>query len=316
MSQNTALNAPTQYITASNGTNYAYRHLGGPLTSTSPPPLVMHIHFRANMDLWDPLLLSTLSAKRPILIFDQPGIGRTPGTVPTTYQGWADDLITLIDTLGVKKFDLLGFSMGGIAVQHVALTRPDQVRRLILAGTTASIPQSDYDRLESVVKPRDQYPPEPIKALAEAETLEEGKKALEYSFFYETEHGRAAFAKYWSRVNERNVEGEDLILKLNNIPASKRQVQAAEHSQTPNPDGSFDRLGELKMPVLVANGDFDVLWPSSRSWELYRYIENAQLVMYPKAGHGFLWQYAEAFGRDINNFLDSEEWEKLPVAKL
>ena len=206
--------------------------------------------------------------------------------------------------------------MGGIAVQYVALTRgPDLVRRLVLAGTTASVPLGDYQKLEGVVQPRDQYPPGPIKALSDAESVEESKEALAYSFFYNDTHGRAAFDQYWSRITERDVPDEELILKLNDKEASKRQVAAAEHSQTPNTDGTFERLHELKMPVLVANGDDDVLWPSSRSWELYRYIEKTQLIMYPKSGHGFLWQYAEIFGKDTNQFLDTEEWDGLPTAK-
>ena len=69
------------------------------------------------------------------------------------------------------------------------------------------------------------------------------------------------------------------------------------------------------MPVLVANGDDDLLIPSSRSWELYSQIQNAQLILYPKAGHGFLWQYAELFGKHVNRFLDGGEYDGL-VSKL
>jgi pimeloyl-ACP methyl ester carboxylesterase len=315
MSVYTALNAPTQFITASNGTKFAYRHLGPALASTNALPLVMHIHYRANMDLWDPLLLSCLSAHRPVLIFDEPGVGRTPGTVPTTYQGWADDVILFTDALGLKKIDLLGFSMGGIAVSYVALKRPVLVRRLILAGTTASVPM-DKEKIEGVVKPREQAPPEQITALSGSDGAEEEKKSLAFSFFYNDEAGRTAFEKYWSRVLERKVAGEDLNLRLLGKEGSQRQFEAAIDTNTPSPRGSFDRLHELKMPVLVANGDNDTLIPSSRSWELYRNIESAQLIMYPKAGHGFIWQYAEMFAKHVNEFLDAEEYDRLPAAKL
>lgn len=211
--------------------------------------------------------------------------------------------------------------MGGIAVQYVALTRPDLVRRLILAGTTASVPGvKKYDDMTDLVGRREQPPPEPIKALtnASSESIVEGKKALAYSFFYDDDQGRAEFEKYWSRILQRNVDGEELILTLLDREATMDQWQTAVNANTPDPQGkgSFDRLDGLKMPVLVANGDNDVLIPSSRSWELYRLIENAALIMYPKAGHGFLWQYADMFGRHVNQFLDSEVFGGLGASKL
>ena len=57
-------------------------------------------------------------------------------------------------------------------------------------------------------------------------------------------------------------------------------------------------------------------WPSSRSWELHGDIGKAQLIMYPKAGHGLSWQYAEIFVRNISHFLVAEEYDRLPKAQL
>lgn len=85
-----------------------------------------------------------------------------------------------------------------------------------------------------------------------------------------------------------------------------RQLKCYAHWSTHNPGDSFDRLGELKMPVLVINGDDDLLIPTNRSWELLKGIDNAQLFIYPRAGHGFLWQYAKTVADDINKFLDFE----------
>ena len=65
------------------------------------------------------------------------------------------------------------------------------------------------------------------------------------------------------------------------------------------------------MPVLVANGDNDTLIPSSRSWELMTQIPNAHLILYPRAGHGFLWQYAELYATHINMFLDRTEFDNV-----
>lgn len=300
----TAQTAATQHVTANNGVRFAYRRIG-PSTGT---PLVMHIHYRANMDLWDPVFVNTLASARPVIIFDNAGVGRSSGQVPETFQGWADDAISFIEALGLKQVDFLGFSMGGYAAQMVALTAPHLVRKLVLSGTGASTPSAAH--VAGVVWPREQAAADPVKALAEAVTREEGQKALAFSFFYDDDDGRAAFERYWGRVQERTAEPPMLDL-LDREVGGTRQFAAAVHSFKVNPRASFDRLGELRMPVLVANGDNDVLIPSSRSWELMTQIANCQLIIYPRAGHGFLWQFPELYATHVGRFLDGTEFDNL-----
>ena len=88
---------------------------------------------------------------------------------------------------------------------------------------------------------------------------------------------------------------------------AKIQAQAMMEWSTPNPRNSVERLGELKLPVFVCNGDDDVLVPTVNSWELLEGIKDAQLVIYPQAGHGFFDQYAELFAEHVRLFLDGPE---------
>lgn len=70
-------------------------------------------HLRGNMDWWDPSLINALSKKRPVILFDGPGVGRTAGTVPQSIESMAEDMIQFIEALGLQgKVDLLGYSMG------------------------------------------------------------------------------------------------------------------------------------------------------------------------------------------------------------
>ena len=298
----TAQTAITQYVEAKNGVRFAYRCIG----DDKGIPLVMHIHFRANMDLWDPIFVNTLAKARPVIIFDNAGVGRSTGEVPETFQGWADGVVSFVEALGLTKIDLLGFSMGGYTAQMTALTAPDRVRKLVLSGTGSSLPSADH--VAGVMWPRDQPPAGAIKALSESKGSE-GPQSIAYSFFYDDDQGRAGFKKYWKRLQERTAEPLNLEL-LDRNGAAKRQMNAAlDYSSKKNPRAAFDRLGELKMPVLVANGDNDVLIPTSRSWELYHQIPNAQLILYPRAGHGFIWQYAQLYATHINMFLDGDDFE-------
>ncbi|KAL7949330.1 Alpha/Beta hydrolase protein [Trichoderma barbatum] len=290
----------TRYITAADGFKYAYRWIG----SSEGVPIVMHGFFRSNMDFWDPILVNTLAEKRPVILFDQAGVGRSTGTIPTTYQGWADCQINLTNALGIGRYDVAGFSMGGLSAQLVALTVPHQVRKLVLMGTTAAIPREGSDT-GGIVWPRENAEPEPMAVLTNSEvTAVDVQHAITFSFFYQTDAGREAAQGWWDRVNERKVEGEAPLLEFVHPVGTARQLEAVIHWNTPERIDTYDRLGDLEMPVLVMNGDDDLLVPSSRSWELAKKIPNSQLIIYPKAGHGFLYQYAELTAAHVNLFLD------------
>jgi pimeloyl-ACP methyl ester carboxylesterase len=138
--------------------------------------------------------------------------------------------------------------------------------------------------------------------------MEETGEALRISMFPYSKPGIEAFLSYWARVSERAVEP----LNLEFLPMAEggdNQMSSIFDALIPNPKAAFDRLGELSMPVLVANGDNDVLVPPSLSWELLTQIKNAQLIIYPKSGHGFIWQYAQRFAEDIHRFLDGVEFD-------
>ncbi|MBP2707187.1 alpha/beta hydrolase [Microbispora sp. RL4-1S] len=127
------LTAPNQSIEAANGIRYAYRRFGN--TETAAVPLVFLQHFRGNLDNWDPILVDAIAARREVILLDNVGVGGSTGTVPSTVQEMALGALAFIDALGLKTYDLFGFSLGGFVAQEVALIRPPQVRRIVLAGT-------------------------------------------------------------------------------------------------------------------------------------------------------------------------------------
>ncbi|KAL7933156.1 Alpha/Beta hydrolase protein [Trichoderma chlorosporum] len=291
---------PTQYIVAADGVKYAYRRIG----SSEGIPLVMHGFFRSNMDFWDPTLINGLAEKRPVILFDQAGVGRSSGTIPTTYQGWADCQINLTNALGINRYDVAGFSMGGLSAQLVALAVPHQIRKLVLMGTTAAAPRETSD-IDGIVWPRENVRPEPMAVLTGSKgSAEEVQHAIARSFFYQTDAGGEAAQGWWDRVNGRKVDGEAPLLKFVDPEGTARQLEAVTHWNTPEKIDAYDRLSDLNIPVLVMNGDDDLLVPSSRSWELAKKIPNSQLIIYPKGGHGFLYQYAKLTAAHVNMFLD------------
>ena len=122
--------APTRFIETGLET-YAYRRFG----AGAAPPLVFLQHFTGTLDNWDPAVTGALAEGREVILFESAGVGRSTGEVPDTIAGMAAHLFAFADALGLIQVDLLGFSLGGMVAQQVALERPSLVRKMLLVGT-------------------------------------------------------------------------------------------------------------------------------------------------------------------------------------
>jgi len=75
-----------------------------------------------------------------IILPDTRGHGRSGGAnLPATYAAFVDDVIALMDSLGLARATLVGFSDGGCSALHAARLHPDRVTNLVLIGTPYSL---------------------------------------------------------------------------------------------------------------------------------------------------------------------------------
>lgn len=100
-----------------------------------------------------------------------------------------------------------------------------------------------------------------------------------------------------ARLKTRTID-RDKAVGLGALGRQRRAIEAWGR-QAPH---DLSRLGQ---PTLVANGDHDIMVPSENSMELARRILGAELVLYPDAGHGGIFQYHDAFLVSSKIFLDS-----------
>ncbi|MDQ0925633.1 pimeloyl-ACP methyl ester carboxylesterase [Pseudarthrobacter sp. W1I19] len=277
MSQYTA---PNLAIEGSNATTYAYRRFGKAGTT----PIVFFQHFRGNLDSWDPALVDSIAAEREVILFDASGVALSTGTVPTTFKEFGRDALTFIDALSLDEVDLFGFSIGGFVAQEVALQRPNLVRRIILAGTG---PEGGQDMHGWADEPR---------AHAMKDIQDAGD--IHYLFFNSSEESRGKGDEFVSRIFTR-IEGRDADVSL-----AARDALAAANIEWGIPDpAKLARLASITAPTLVANGDKDIMVPTANSYLLAGTIPNAELIIYPNANHGFLFQYPHEFAAEVLAFL-------------
>jgi pimeloyl-ACP methyl ester carboxylesterase len=103
----------------------------------SGEPLVLICGLSADLTVWR-LLLPELAKHFRVVSLDNRGAGRSSAPdEPYTIQGMADDAIALLDHLQIAAANVLGWSMGGVIAQSIALARPEMVKRLVLLGSFA-----------------------------------------------------------------------------------------------------------------------------------------------------------------------------------
>src|SRR5580692_9208882 len=119
------ITAPTLFLETSNE-RYAYRRFG---RGTAPPLLCLQ-HFTGTLDNWDPAVTDALAAGREVILFENAGLGRSTGTVPETMSGMATHALAFLDALGLKRVDILGYSLGGMVAQQIVLERFSLVHKM------------------------------------------------------------------------------------------------------------------------------------------------------------------------------------------
>lgn len=265
----TYINAANQFISV-NGTRLAYRELG----PRGGVPLVLLNHWGAVLDNFDPRIVDGLATTHHVIAVNYRGIGLSGGSAPVTIDAMARDAIAMIRALGHSQIDLLGFSLGGFVAQDITLKAPELVRKLILTGTGPA-GGTGIARVGAVSWPLI------IKGLL---TMRDPKT---YLFFTGTKIGRAAAKTFLARLTERKADRD----KGPSPRAFLRQLAAIRAWGLQAPQD----LGRFRIPVLVANGDNDLMVPTANSHDMARRIRGAELVIYRDAGHGGIFQYHDQF---------------------
>jgi pimeloyl-ACP methyl ester carboxylesterase len=275
--------SPTSVLRAANGIDYVYREVGD-----GAPPLVLLQHFRGNLDNWDPALIDALASGRRVLAFDNVGVGGSTGTTPSTFAQMATDAVAFIDAMELENVDVLGFSIGSLVGQQIALVRPALVHRLVLASAAPQGAAGMHGWAPEVIAAVGQRAPNPSGYLD--------------VFFTPSAVSRQSGLELLGRIAAREQDRD------RPTTWQTRQAQYDAVCGWGIPDHALlQRVGAIDIPVFIANGDGDPMIRPHYSYLLAGLIPGARIKIYPDSAHGFLFQHHAAFAADVAQFLSASD---------
>ncbi len=245
-------------------------------------PLLLIAGLGANATLWE-TQIPLLARELRVVAFDNRGAGRSDRPDgPYSLPLFADDTAALMDFLGIDDAHIYGESMGGMIAQELALRHPQRVRSLVLGCTIFGGPQAVSPSQEALITLA------ALASLSPEEALERG-----LGVFYHPSH-----------VEEMRPLWQTYVQTRTTPEAYQRQLEACIAFD------SYERLPQIEAPTLVINGEDDALLPAENSRILAERIPDAELVLFPNAGHLYFQERPAEAGAAVLDFLRRHSSQK------
>ena len=243
-------------------------------------PIVLIHGYPFDHSMWEPQV-QALKDRYRVVTYDVRGLGRSPaGDAPPSMEGLVDDLLILLDLLGIPAAVLCGLSMGGYGHIDYNMRKggaPQRLLGLVLADTRseADTEQGRQGRLANIRQIEDE---------GLARVAEESLKKV-----------------FAPGTLARNAPCVDLIRRtiMKNDP---RGVCFAARAIMSRAD-TTPILPQIKVPVLVMTGEHDSLTPPAVGQAMARAVPHAVFVQIPGAGHLSSLENPAAFNKHLLDFL-------------
>ncbi len=218
-------------------------------------------------------MLYNLSRYAKLVFFDRRAdmLSTTSGHGMASVSELADDIEALRKTLGVERVTVLGHSFGATIALNYALHHPANVKRLILVSASASV-ENPYEGEKRILKTLSKV------EMANYRSSEGGTGAmkpcervrLRYSVLYPHyfhklipyEFDRGVYTAYFDALSKKEALAEN---------ATGLDVRA--------------QLSEIKVPVLVVSGRYDLVTTPDQSFQLAEGLPQSRLVVLEHSGH-------------------------------
>jgi pimeloyl-ACP methyl ester carboxylesterase len=227
--------------------------------------------------VWEYQIPAFAAAGYRVIAFDRRGWGRTainsaesqpassqPGTA-------ADDLLGLLDQLGLDRVHLAGTAAGAFVALDFALSYPRRVRSLVIANSIGGVQDADFLELGRRIRPQPQFDALP----PEFRELGPSYRA-----------GNPAGTQRWMELE-----------KTSRPPGPPAPPQPLRNRMT------FALLETITAPTLLLTGDADLYAPPPVLQLFAARIKGSEVSIVPEAGHSAYWEQPELFNRAVLNFL-------------
>ncbi|QWD75402.1 alpha/beta hydrolase [Polynucleobacter sp. MWH-UH24A] len=252
-------------------------------------PIILIAGYSQTMGMWDPGLLDELSKNNKLIIFDNRGIGLSTDSMEnkTTIAQMADDAAGLVRALGYKKVNILGWSMGARIAQQFLIRHHD----LVIKGILCSPNPGGKFQIKASKKVTDELN-NPNLSLMENVAL----------LFPQNEAGKQAAKDALARLNAAKLAGT-IPLDFNISKETKMRQDRARTVLWDSDNQNYVDLRNIKVPVLVAGGRFDIIDAPKNAQIIANQIPYSWLT-YFDGGHAFLFQQRQKFSETVRAFLN------------
>lgn len=242
------------------------------------PVLVLSHSLGSSMAMWYPQV-ELLEAQFQMLRYDIRGHGGSDAPEGAyTLDQLGDDVVGLLDVLGIHVVHWVGLSMGGMIGQNLALYHTDRVRSIALCDTAAILPDDAQpiwqERIDTARK-------DGMEALVQG-TLERW------------------FTPAYLSKNPPGVErirGQFLATSVTGYIGCSEAIRGLDY---------LERLSEIKIPALIIVGEDDPGTPVSAAEAIHQRIPDSRLVILPSAAHLSNVEQSNAFNSALMGFLQEQ----------
>jgi pimeloyl-ACP methyl ester carboxylesterase len=244
-------------------------------------PLLVLNGFAATSSDWDPSFIKRLASSNELFLLDNRGIGGSKDDgEPFDIGKLAGDAARVIETLGIERASVIGWSMGGFIAQAFAVEYPNRVDKLVLLSTDLGGSEADLAS------------PGVWSALLDTSGGPKEQARRLFFLLFPQNVAESFYPQFGDIVAAARAQ---LSVELLNRQAAAMDVW--------HRNGLTNQLRDIRVPVLIATGTEDIVIPASNALKLANTIPGAWLAQFPHGGHAFIAQYPVALANLINSFL-------------
>ena len=246
----------------------------------SGPPLLLLPGLAATADYWASLV-PALAPHFRLIALDLRGAGQSsapPG--PYTTRLLADDAAALLEHLGIARTHVLGFSLGSLVAQELALAHPDRVDHLVLLGSVARPDHATFDPWLEIF----------------TQAYERNLDVTGFSLWLMAWLFTPAF------MGQPDVVAATMSALSSVLARSSAQGVAAQAAAARGHD-TLERLGQIAVPTLVLVGEEDIVFPVVFSQALAEAIPGARLQVLPRGAHAVSLENPDVTAAALVSFL-------------